>query len=163
MAIIDVYVGVTAQPIRVKCRTKDKRDIVCRAARKLARNLGGSSATPTLKRKPILKDSPVNTLRLSKAVVDDMVLVAEKADGTRRVLLPDELPVELLLNSNGDVRRLLLLTPAMMASGVSIANASPIGAVNTNEGSDEEDTSASNASVPVATGAAAPVDAESKV
>lgn len=84
MAIIEVYVGVTAQLIKVKCRTKDKRDIVARAARKVARSLGGSGGTPLLLRKMTGEsDSPVATLRMSKAAVEEMVLVAEDENGTK--------------------------------------------------------------------------------
>ncbi len=84
MAIIEVYVGITAQLIKVKCRTKDKRDVVARAARKTARGLGGPSGTPLLLRKMTGEaDSPVASLRLSKVAVEEMVLVAEDTDGIK--------------------------------------------------------------------------------
>lgn len=114
MAIIEVYVGQTAQLVKVKCKTKDRRDTVCKAARKLARGLGGSSTPLTLRGRKA-EESPVASLRLSRAVVDDMVLVAEASDGSRRVVGPDELPVELLMGSESNVRRMLLLSPAQMS------------------------------------------------
>lgn len=110
--------------------------MVLKIARKAAKGLGGS-ATPLLRK----KDNPVASLRLSKAVVDvrvylvvfvrtgqsliprfvpfcvfqEMVLIAECYDGSRRALGAEESPVELLSNYKNGVRRMLLVSPLMLS------------------------------------------------
>lgn len=146
MAIIEVYVGSTGQIVRVKCRTKDRRDAVLKLARKAARSLGAGTGSGTVRlRRKAEEASPVDSLRLSRAVVAEMVLVAEDPAGARRVVGPDELPVELLMNATNNVRRLRLLTPAQMLEAGAIANPSEPSPVTLGEGSDDEsDTSASS-------------------
>jgi hypothetical protein len=156
MAVIEVYMGTTGTPIRVKCRTRVNRVLLdpfircdihggggggdgAGQARRCAQVCPQSShvhgrsgyatdvrkytrcsdgvcciaGTPLLRKKD--KESPVASLRLSKAVVDELIFIAELYDGTRRALMVDESPVELLSNRQNGVRRLLFVTPSMLS------------------------------------------------